>query len=139
MVQSRSGVPDLSRKQQLLKRHRRNKRLVLLGGLLALIVLGALVAWWLVPLLAVCAWVAHEAWFADHLFYSPADDYQYNFPADAEVPGVRLQGGKLLLEAPLSLTGDETLVLALTIDSTWLGRFLDPFVELRGFDVQDRQ
>lgn len=71
-----------SRKQALLKRHRRNKRIGLLVGLLVLIGVGVLVAWWLPLLLAVLAWVAHEAWFADHLFYSPKDDYQYQFAAD---------------------------------------------------------
>ncbi|EPM84223.1 hypothetical protein A3SM_10543, partial [Pseudomonas syringae pv. actinidiae ICMP 18886] len=129
----------MSRKQQLLKRHRRNKRLALLGGLFVLIALGVWVAWWLAPIVVIGAWVAHEAWFADHLFYSPCDDYQYTFPADSEVPGVRLDGDKLLLDTPLQLAGDETLILALTIKSTWLGRFLDPFVELHGLDLHDRQ
>ena len=54
-MQPRAGVPDLSRKQELLKRHRRNKRLALLGGLLLLIALGVAVAWWLIPVLAISA------------------------------------------------------------------------------------
>ena len=37
----------MSRKQQLLKRHRRNKRISLVIGLLLLIASGVLVAWWL--------------------------------------------------------------------------------------------
>ena len=69
----------MSRKQQLLKRHRRNKRIALLIGLVLLLVAGILVAWWVPVLLAVLAWLAHEAWFADHLFYSPKDDYCYDF------------------------------------------------------------
>jgi LmbE family N-acetylglucosaminyl deacetylase len=139
MVQSRAGVPDLSRKQQLLKRHRRNKRVALLIGLLLLIVIGVLVAWWLPLLLAIIGWIAHEAWFADHLFYSPKDDYQYSFPAANEVPGVLLQGTALRLNAPLTLSGDETLVLGLKIESSWLGRFLDPVIELLGNDIADCQ
>ncbi|QLG90995.1 PIG-L family deacetylase [Pseudomonas yamanorum] len=128
-----------SRKQILLKRHRRNKRIGLLVGLLLLIGIGVLVAWWLPLLLAVLAWVAHEAWFADHLFYSPADDYQYRFPADTEQPKVRLDNGRLVLEQPLELSGDETLILALRIRSGWLGRFIDPFIELSGGEHLDRQ
>ena len=73
-----------ARKQQLLKRHRKHKRIALLVALVALLLLGALVAWWLVPLLLVLGWIAHEAWFADHLFYSPQDDYDYVFPDDAQ-------------------------------------------------------
>lgn len=138
-MQSCSGVPDLSRKQELLKRHRRNKRMVLLIGLLLLIVIGVLVAWWLPLVLAVLAWIAHEAWFSDHLFYSPSDDYQYRFPADSQVSGVTLNNGTLGLRHPLSLFGDETLVLSLGIKSTWLGRFLDPDIELIGLNVSDRQ
>lgn len=128
-----------SRKQILLKRHRRNKRLGLLVGLLLLIGVGVLVAWWLPLLLAVLAWVAHEAWFADHLFYSPADDYQYRFPVDTEQPKVCLDNGRLMLEQPLELSGDETLILALRIRSGWLGRFIDPFIELSGGEHLDRQ
>ena len=41
------------RKQQLLKRHRRNKRLALIIGLVLLIGISIWVAWWLVPLLIV--------------------------------------------------------------------------------------
>src|SRR5690606_41174335 len=63
------------RKQQLIKRHRRNKRIALLVALLDLLLVGVFVAWWLPLLLVVLGWVAHEAWFADHLFYSPRDDY----------------------------------------------------------------
>jgi LmbE family N-acetylglucosaminyl deacetylase len=129
----------MSRKQQLLKRHRRNKRVALLVALLLLIAAGVLLAWWLIPLLAVFGWVAHEAWFADHLFYSPGDDYQYNLPADNEVAGVTLEGGRLQVVAPLSLRGDETLVLGLTVKSSWLGRFFDPVIELSGSGVDDRQ
>ena len=129
----------MSRKQQLLKRHRRNKRISLLIGLLVLIASGVLLAWWLVPVLAVLGWVAHEAWFADHLFYSAQDDYRYNFAADAEQPAVRLEGDKLRVDQPLILDGDETLILAITIKSGWLGRFFDPYVQLSGSDSADRQ
>lgn len=138
-MQPRAGVPDLSRKQALLKRHRRNKRMALLIGLLLLIVVGVLVAWWLPLLLAVIGWIAHEAWFADHLFYSPKEDYLYNFPPEAEVMGITLQGGRLILQAPLDLSGDETLILALDVRSSWLGRFFDPLIELVGAGVADSQ
>ena len=125
----------MSRKQQLLKRHRRNKRISLVIGLLLLIASGVLVAWWLPLLLAVVGWIAHEAWFADHLFYAPKDDYQYRFAADTQCPDVRLEGGRVLLQAPLGLAGDETLILALKVKSGVLGRFVDPFVQF----ADDRQ
>lgn len=107
----------------MLKRHRRNKRVALLVALIVLIALGVLVAWWLPLVLAVLGWVAHEAWFSDHLFYSPGDDYQYRFPEQNEVPGAALRGDLLHVDLPLTLDGSETLVLALPIKSTWLGRF----------------
>lgn len=129
----------MSRKQHLLKRHRRNKRLALLGALVVLIAVGVLVAWWLPPLLAVLAWIAHEAWFADHLFYSPQDDYQYSFPPFTPQPKVRLDGGRLLLDDSVILGDDTTLILALRVKSTWLGRFIDPAVALLGGESPDRQ
>lgn len=123
-----------ARKQQLLKAHRRNKRLFLIAFLVGLLLIGWLVAWWLVPLLLVLAWIAHEAWFADHLFYRPADDYQYSFPAQAARQSVSLEGGVVRLSEPLAQ--GETLVLELEVKSTWLGRWLDPCVEV-GDDRQD--
>ncbi len=138
-MQPRSGVSGVSRKQALLKRHRRHKRMALMAALVVLILLGVLLAWWLPLVLAVLGWVAHEAWFADHLFYSPGDDYQYRFPAESEVPGVELRGDLLHLDPSLALDGSETLVLALPIKSTWLGRFLDPSVELTSGEMSDSQ
>ncbi|AZF56398.1 PIG-L family deacetylase [Pseudomonas sp. R11-23-07] len=127
----------MSRKQQLLKRHRRNKRIALLIGLLVLIATGVLVAWWLLPILAVLLWAAHEAWFADHLFYSPKDPYAYAFPAGSEQPGLRLEAGRLLLDA--SLAADETLIVGVELKSSWLGRFLDPALDVLGLETPDRQ
>ncbi|MEX6501459.1 PIG-L deacetylase family protein [Pseudomonas zhanjiangensis] len=122
------------RKQQLLRRHRRNKRIALLLGLLALGGLGLLVAWWLVPLLLVLGWIGHEAWFADHLFYSPRDDYRYDFPADALSLPARIEGDRLRVEGKFAAA--DTLVLQVRVRATWLGRWLDPRV-LIGDDRQD--
>lgn len=117
-----------ARKQQLLKAHRRSKRLFLIAFAIALVTAGFLLGWWLVPVLLVLAWVAHEAWFADHLFYRASDDYQYHFPEDAAQQPVNLDAGVLRLSE--SLAPGETLVLELEVKATWLGRWLDPYVEL---------
>ena len=138
-MQPRTGISDLSRKQELLKRHRRNKRVALLVALVLLVLVGVLVAWWLPLVLAVLGWVAHEAWFSDHLFYSPGEDYQYQLPAQNEVAGVRLQGDVLSFEQVPELIGGETLVLGLSIKSSWLGRFFDPCIELSGAGLGDSQ
>ncbi len=142
-MQSRAGLhrvsEPMSRKQQLLKRHRRNKRIGLLIALVLLIAIGVLVAWWLPLVLAVLGWIAHEAWFADHLFYSPKDDYHYSFPPYTPQPKVHLDGERLRLDEGVMLVNDATLVLALRVKSTWLGRFIDPMVELLGGDNPDRQ
>ena len=123
-----------ARKQQLLKRHRRNKRLALLVGLALLVLAGVLLAWWVPPLLLLLVWIAHEAWFADHLFYSPRDDYRYDFPAGTPCLLVRLDGGWLRVEGE---PGDaETLILEWRLSTGWLGRFLDPQVWI-GEDRQD--
>lgn len=126
----------MSRKQQLLKQHRRNKRLGLLLGLVLLLGLGVFVHWWLPLLLLPLLWIAHEAWFADHLFYSPGEDYQYCFPPECVTHPVKLVDGLVQVQAPLQLAGDETLVLELRLKSRWLGRFLDPSVTLNSDDRQ---
>jgi len=137
-VQPRAGVSGVSRKQQLLKRHRRNKRLGLLAGLAALIALGVFSWWWLPLLLLPLLWAAHEAWFADHLFYAPGEDYVYHFPEVSAVPGVSLEAGRLVAEG-LQLAGDETLILQVTLRCGWLGRFLDPAVRLSCAEGDDLQ
>lgn len=129
----------MSRKQQLLKRHRRNKRLGLLLGLLVLLGVGVGVHWWLPLVLLPLLWVAHEAWFADHLFYSPAEDYQYTFPEGCEPVAVSLAGQALRVTQPRPVTGDETLILQVRLRCTWLGRFFDPAIEVLGGDVPDLQ
>lgn len=123
-----------SRKQQLLSRHRRHKRLFLLAAMAALTVLGVLVAWWLPPILLPLGWVAHEAWFADHLFYSPQDSYRYTFPTATARQKVSLVNGCLQLGEPLA--AGETQILEVELRGTWLGRWLDPHV-LLGDDRQD--
>lgn len=122
----------MSRKQQLLRRHRRNKRVAMLVALAAIIALSVLVAWWLAPVLLIGGWIAHEAWFADHLFYAPGDDYQYSFPAYTPQPKVHLNGEQLRLDEGVMLADDATLILAVRVKGTWLGRFFDPRVELSG-------
>ncbi|WP_085614722.1 MULTISPECIES: PIG-L deacetylase family protein [unclassified Pseudomonas] len=127
----------MSRKQQLLKRHRRNKRLGLLAGLVALVAVGVFSWWWLPLLLLPLLWAAHEAWFADHLFYAPGEDYAYDFGEQTRQAPASLSGG--LLKADCVLQGNETLILELRVKSSWLGRFLDPQVELMAGEQADRQ
>lgn len=122
-----------TRKQQLLKAHRRNKRVFLVVALLLMVLLGFVVSAWLVPVLLILTWVAHEAWFADHLFYRASDDYQYNFPAGVARQAVFLDAGQLRLSE--ALAEGETLILELELKASWLGRWLDPYVEV-GDDQQ---
>lgn len=138
-MQPHAGVSGVSRKQELLKRHRRNKRVALLLALVILVLVGVVVAWWLPLVLAILGWVAHEAWFSDHLFYSPADDYQYRFAESNLVPCVRLEGDRLCLDQPLAQDPSQTLVLAVRVKATLLGRFFDPAIELTGDGVSDSQ
>ncbi len=132
------GAAVVNRKQALLKRHRRNKRIGLLVALLALLALGVLGPWWLPVAMLPLLWIAHEAWLADHLFYAPGDDYVYDFPQAAEVTGVSLVSGRLQVPA-LHVQGDETLVLQVSLRASWLGRLFDPAVRLRGAAQDDLQ
>ncbi|QXH47175.1 PIG-L family deacetylase [Pseudomonas xanthosomatis] len=119
-----------ARKQQLLQRHRKRKRVTLLVVLLVLLAT-AVWAWWLPPLLAVLAWVAHEAWFSDHLFYVPGSDYEYDLKA-CERHRLSIQGGRLALPGGCLLEGNETLLLQVTLRASWLGRLFDPAVRIEG-------
>ena len=123
-----------SRKRSLLAQHRRQKRLFLLTAVVILLALGVLVAWWLLPSLLLLGWIAHEAWFADHLFYSAQDDYHYVFPVGTPQQSVSLIAGRLQLNAPPA--PGETLILELDLRSSWLGHWLDPQVCV-GDDRQD--
>lgn len=123
-----------ARKQTLLKQHRRQKRIALLLALVLLCLLGVFVAWWWVPLLLLVGWVAHEAWFADHLFYAPDDDYNYVFAPDVPALAGRIEVGCLRLDGDISAA--DTLILQVQLKANWLGRWIDPYV-LIGNDRQD--
>lgn len=124
------------RKDELLKRHRRRKRYLAVSVLIALVLVGVLVKWWVPFVLVLLAWVAHEAWFADHLFYAPDSDYCHDFPDSARVIEVGLRNGVLQLPNGASLAGSDTLILAVELKANWLGRWLDPYVQV-GNDRQD--
>ncbi|MDR2092454.1 MAG: PIG-L family deacetylase [Azoarcus sp.] len=118
-----------TRKTRLLARHRRKKRLLLFLALPVLAGIGLCVGTlWVFPLLLL-AWVAHEAWFSDHLFYTPGADYQYRFGSRARILPTHFAEGRLTLadeaEPP---DADDTLFLGLRLRCRFSGRFLDPAV-----------
>jgi LmbE family N-acetylglucosaminyl deacetylase len=121
-----------TRKTRLLARHRRKKRLALLLALpvLALIGFWGGVAW--VPPVLLLSWIAHEAWFSDHLFYAPDGDYRYRFDsldACAEILPTRFVDGCLKLQdGAKPPDANDTLLLALSLQSLLSGHFLDPAV-----------
>jgi LmbE family N-acetylglucosaminyl deacetylase len=123
------------RKQRLLKAYRRRKRMALLALVAVTLGLGVVTSPWVAVVFVAFCWVAHEAWFADHLFYSPNDDYHYAFPDQVQPLTVRLaQEGRVVLDSPLP--PGETLVLEVRLRCGWLGWLLDPGVRV-GNDRQD--
>lgn len=125
-----------ARKQELLKQHRKRKRLVLVGALLVVLA-SAWFAWWLPILLGAALWIGHEAWFSDHLFYAPASDYDYSLKAD-ESHALAIVDGRLTPPSGLQAQAGDTLVLKVRVRAGWLGRFLDPAVLIHG-ETQDCQ
>src|SRR5690554_5372761 len=100
------------RKQQLLKQHRRNKRMAMLVIVLGLVLLGFTSPLWLLPLAIVVLWIVHEAWFADHLFYAPQDDYQYRFPEAIEPYKLVIVDGRLKLNSNTELALEQSTLIA---------------------------
>jgi len=136
-VQPRSGLSGVSmeaRKQKLLRQHRRHKRIAMVTAFVALLVIGVALSFWLVPLLLVLGWIVHEAWFADHLFYRPQEDYRYQFPPDAVQLGGCIERGCLHLAG--DLPDADTLILEVRLETTWVGHLRDPRVYVGG-DRQD--
>lgn len=135
-MQPRAGISGVSRKQRLLRQHRQRKRLALLG-LLVILLASAWLAWWLAPVLGVLAWVAHEAWFSDHLFYAPSSDYDYRIDSD-ESFALRLEQGRLSVPTGRTLAAGDTLLLKVQLRASLLGRLFDPAVRIDG-DAVDAQ
>jgi len=111
-------------KQALLKRHRKRSRYKLLALLLVLLAVGLLDWRWLLPL-ALLIWLAQEAWFSDHQFYSAKADYRYRFPEEALCLPLQLKNGCLHLPNA-DLHGSETLILQVQLKASGLGRLFDP-------------
>ena len=118
------------RKQQLLRRHRKNKRMAMIVLVLAIVLCSVLLSWLCLPLGLLLAWVIHEAWFADHIFYSVSDDYQYSFPEGTECHALQISNGQLHWPEAEQLPPDSTLILQVRIQSNWLGRLFDPWIQV---------
>ena len=116
------------RKQQLLKQHRRNKRIAMLVLFAGLLVFGFTAPLWLLPLALLVLWIGHEAWFADHLFYSAQDDYQYRFPEAIQPLRVRIVNDCLQLDSALLTNQQATVIAKVQLKSTWIGGWFDPSV-----------
>lgn len=118
------------RKQALLKRHRRNKRIAIVVILAVTVLLSVVISPWLLPLILLLVWLAHEAWFSDHLFYSPQEDYLYRFPEHVQPVALQVTHGRWRLNnnKVLESLNQPTLIAQIRIRSTWLGRWLDPVV-----------
>ncbi|GHU15131.1 hypothetical protein FACS189441_6360 [Betaproteobacteria bacterium] len=126
-----------ARKQQLLKRHRRAKRLALLLTLVLLLALAMLVGAGLALTLLLAGWIAHEAWFSDHLFYRSQSDYRYRFDAAVEFLPAHLENGRLRRDA--GLEKNDALFLEIRLKSTLWGRLKAPAVEIRTDTERDCQ
>lgn len=70
--------------------------------------------------------------FADHLFYSPQEDYRYRFPEETLRLPVRLVGGRVQLPDNTDLEGlaRASLFLQVRLRASLLGRWFDPQVQL---------
>ncbi|MDR1888395.1 MAG: PIG-L family deacetylase [Zoogloeaceae bacterium] len=126
-----------ARKQCLLARHRRIKRVALLLTLVVLLAVAVLVSAGLALILLLAGWLAHEAWFSDHLFYSPRADYRYRFDPAIEILPARLENGRLRIEG--NIAEDDALFLEIRLRATWLGRFCAPAVDIMVDAERDRQ
>lgn len=123
------------RKQQLLKQHRRNKRVAMLVVVACLLVLGLTAPLWLLPLALIVLWIVHEAWFADHLFYAAQDDYLYRFPEHVQPINVQVVNSRWQLGADSVPNEQATVIAKVQIKSSWLGRWFDPSIGV-GHDQQ---
>ncbi len=117
-----------TRKQILLKRYRRKKRVALVVFACALGGFGFFAGGGWMALALVLGWMAHEAWFSDHLFYRSDADYAYRFDERLETLAVDFSEGRLRLASGTMPDAADTLILAVTICSTWTGRLFDPAV-----------
>ena len=117
-------------KQILLEKHRRQKRIGVFLLLTLLLGIGFVAGWLWSLLLLLLTWVAHEAWLADHLFYSPKWDYQYQFPQSTERHEVHLEKNTLNFEGVLA--SNSSVFLQVKVHSDFFGYFRDPRVDLEG-------
>lgn len=124
----------MNRKKRLLKIYRQKKRFLLLILMLCIIVsiitsfiLPVLA--WVVPIVIISMWLIHEAWLTDPIFYSPKQDYSYNFPPETLSITVTVKQNRLQkIVAPSFSDTMDTLILVVKLKSTFLGIFFDPHV-----------
>lgn len=133
----------MSKKQQLLKQHRQKKRwlLIFFASFLFLWIICAYFMPLLlgfIPLLIIGIWIIHEAWLADHLFYSPKQDYLYSFPDDTPIVQGKLINCQPVFNHPLPEQAD-TLILVVQLKSSLLGNLFDPSITITTDTLADEQ
>jgi LmbE family N-acetylglucosaminyl deacetylase len=82
--------------------------------------------------------ICNELFLADHLFYDPKNDYQYEFAKGERTTSVWVGEG---LELDLQNIEEEfdTALLEIRVKSTFLGSILDPFVSIRAGEFERQQ
>lgn len=134
----------MNKKQQLLKHYRQRKRTILLG-IIFLLCLLIILAYFIpfvaycIPLVIIAIWLGHEAWFADHLFYSAKQDYLYNFPTNTLQSTISLNDGFIKLPSSPSIITHDTIFLSVTLETSIMGYFLDPYITISTDNFIDRQ
>ncbi|MCL2161690.1 MAG: PIG-L family deacetylase [Betaproteobacteria bacterium] len=118
-----------SRRKNLLNRYRGKKRVVLVipACLLAAVVGFFVGAGW-VALAIFLSWIVREVWLSNRISYRPDADYVYRFDEQLEALPVDFSDGRLRLASGAMPNADDTLILAITVCSTWAGRLFDPDV-----------
>ena len=71
-------------------------------------------------------WLAHQAFFSDHIFYSPKKNYQYDFQSSSKKTIV-INNNMILLE---TFSMQSTYIIEVDISSSFFGVFLDPYITI---------
>jgi len=122
------------KKEQLLAKSRKRKRLFLALGIILSLIIWLLTNWQITFFIMLLGFIINESYFSDHIFYSPKQDYSYNLAGqqfEAQITDNQLKIDCAAFKDFLAdKTANTTILLAVKIKANLLGYLFDPYLKL---------
>jgi len=97
----------------------------------------SILGWIIAATLTIAAYCIHALFFSDHIFYNPASDYHFTLPNATEIE-FEINNHQITIHHS-HLTNVNSCFIPLSIQTTFWGKFFDPYVEITQQSICSKQ